>query len=139
MESVMDVTLAVLADFASVSREGKLNIMGIFDQINPIAFPAVLPLMHLVISYEASPAEFDSMKQTKVLLLDADGNQMFSAEQGIKVNRPPIPGARATMNQIYALVGVRFERSGDYQFSVLVNDEEKRAVRLRVNETPKSS
>ena len=135
----MEVTLAVLADFASTSREGKLNIMGIFDQINPTTFPAGLPLMHLVISYEASPAEYDTTKQTKVALLDADGNQIFAAEQAIKVNRPAIPGARATMNQIYALAGVRFEKAGDYQFSVLVNDDQKRSVSLRVNEIPKDA
>lgn len=34
----LDVTLAVLADFASVTREGKLNIMGIFEQVKPYQF-----------------------------------------------------------------------------------------------------
>ena len=135
----MEVTLAVLADFASTSREGKLNIMGIFDQINPTAFPAGLPLMHLVISYEASPAEYDSDKQIKVTLIDSDGNQIFTAEQTIRVNRPPMPGARATMNQIFALAGVRFDKAGDYQFSVLINDDQKRSVSLRVNEIPKDA
>ena len=29
----MELTLALLADYANISREGKLNIMGIFEQI----------------------------------------------------------------------------------------------------------
>jgi len=38
----MRVKLAVLADYASITREGKLNILGIFDEINPQQLPATL-------------------------------------------------------------------------------------------------
>ena len=39
----MQVPLAVLADSANVSQEGKLNIMGIFTQINAQSLPCDTP------------------------------------------------------------------------------------------------
>lgn len=44
----MDVNLALLADYANVSQDGKLNIMGIFQEVNPPVLPFALPQMYLV-------------------------------------------------------------------------------------------
>jgi hypothetical protein len=44
----VDVTLAVLADYANVSQEGKLNILGVFQEVNPVAFPAGVPQMFVL-------------------------------------------------------------------------------------------
>jgi len=52
----MEVVLAVLADYANVSQEGKLNIMGIFDIISSEKFPTFHPEMKLVVQFEASIA-----------------------------------------------------------------------------------
>ena len=52
----MDVTLALLADAANVSQDGKLNILGIFNGLGAAAFPATHPSMHLVLRFEASRA-----------------------------------------------------------------------------------
>jgi hypothetical protein len=41
----MDAVLAVTADYASVSSDGKLSIMGIFQEITPMAFPAQVSQM----------------------------------------------------------------------------------------------
>jgi hypothetical protein len=79
----MDVKLAVLADFASITREGKLNILGIFDEINAPKLPVQLPIFYLVASYEAGPAEFETEKSTQIAVTDADGNVMVRLEQKI--------------------------------------------------------
>ena len=52
----MNVRLAVLADYANVTGDGKLNILGIFDRINLLQIPAVHPQMHLVLRIEAHPS-----------------------------------------------------------------------------------
>ena len=55
----MQVKLALLADYANVTAEGKLNILGIFDRINVVGVPAVHPQMHFILRLEAHPAEWD--------------------------------------------------------------------------------
>lgn len=133
----MEITLGVLADYASVSQEGKLNIMGIFSEINPPMFPFALPIMYLVLVFEAGPAEFDTDKTMKVALLDAEGKQILGIEQPLRVPQSKRPGTRVIMNSIIGLAGARFDHAGDYAFSVLVGGEEKKSVLLHVNELVK--
>ncbi len=53
----MEVPLAVLADSANVSREGKLNIMDIFSQLSGQSLPVRCPHIALVFALEAHAAE----------------------------------------------------------------------------------
>ena len=130
----MDVTLAVLADYANVSQDGKLNIMGIFQEVNPPVLPFQLPQMYLVVSFEAGPAEFNSVKNIRIALLDSDGNERLALEGRVQVPRPPRPGSRAFINQTIGLNGVSFERAGDYEFAILIGGETRGRVALHVNE-----
>jgi Family of unknown function (DUF6941) len=130
----MDVNLAVLADYANVSQDSKLNIMGIFQEVNPPVLPFALPQMYLVVSFVAGPAEFGSVKNIRIVLLDNDGNEMLALEGQAQVPRPPRPGRRAFINQVIGLNGITFQRPGDYAFSILVGGETKETVGLHVNE-----
>jgi hypothetical protein len=132
----MDVTLAVLADYANVSQDGKLNILGVFQEVNPAGFPALVAQMYLVVSFEAGAAEFGTEKHARIALLEADGSEVMSMEGPMVVQHPPRPGSRAYINQVLGLQGLTLPRPGDYAFHILVNGEEKRAVPLRVNELP---
>ncbi|HKZ51089.1 MAG TPA: hypothetical protein VJ256_04960 [Dehalococcoidia bacterium] len=132
----MEIKLKLLADYANTTPEGKLNIMGVFDIINPPMLPYHHPQMYLVISYDASSTEAGQDKNARVVLLDADGRQMLALEQQIRVSQPERPGMRVQLNQIVGLAGVRFAKAGDYQFSILVSGEEKGTVPFHVNGPP---
>jgi hypothetical protein len=133
----MDVTLAVLADYANVSQDGKLNVMGIFQEVNPPVLPFALPQMYLVVSFEAGPAEFGSVKDIRFALLDSDGNEMLALEGQAEVPRPQRPGSRAYINEVIGLNGITFQHPGDYGFSVLVAGETRETVSLHVNQPMK--
>jgi len=130
----MDVKLAVLADFASITREGKLNILGIFDQINPPVLPFRSPQMFLVSSISAEPTEIGREFQFEILLWDSDGNEVLAIEQPIQFAQPDRPGGQATTNVIIGLSNVPFERAADYVFYIRIGGEQRRRINLRVNE-----
>jgi hypothetical protein len=130
----MEVTVAVLADYANVSQDGKLNIMGIFQEINATSLPFVLPQMYLVMSFSAGPAEFGTMRNVRVVLLHSDGQEILGLEAQMKVPRPDRPGSRAYINQTIGLAGLAFEQPGDHAFSILVGDDEKATVPLHVSD-----
>lgn len=73
----MKVTLAVLADYANITREGKLNILGIFDVIHAHDFPMTHPQMQLVMRFEADIAEAGKTKKLEIKLMDEDGKTLF--------------------------------------------------------------
>ncbi len=133
----MEATLAVACDYANVSQDGKLNIMGIFQEINAPSLPFPLPQMYLVMSFSAGPAEFGSQRQIRIVLLRADGQEVLNLEGQMQVPRPTRPGSRAYINETIGLAGVTFDQAGDYGFSILVGGDEKTTVPLHVNDLSK--
>ena len=88
----MKVTIAVLADYANVSREGKLNIYG--------------HLQH------------------------ADGNRLLEISgEGVMMMQEP---GEFFADQVLTLANLVFPTPGDYAFDVLVNDEHRTTVPLKV-------
>ncbi len=135
----MDVTLAVLGDFASVSADGKLNIMGIFDEINPTSLPAQLLSPYLVAHYEADVTEVGKPRRIRVDLIDPDGNQLFSVSQSITIPRRPAPSMGGGFNHIARFAVLQFPVAGDYKFAILIDDDHKQDISFRVNQPPESA
>jgi len=132
--SMMEIPLAVLADYANVSREGKLNIMGIFGEIHPAVLPFQLPQMQLVLVFRHTAAERGMEKAVTVKALDADGNVMFQLGSTLSIPADaPLVGLH---QQLLGINGMVFEHAGDYAFDVLVNDEPKAHVGFTVLSPP---
>jgi hypothetical protein len=129
----VDVTVAVLADYANVSREGKLNIMGIFQEVNAPFLPFPLPQMYLVLSFSAGPAEVGKQRDVRVVLLDSDGAEILALEAQLQIPRATRPGSRVSINEAIGLAGVTFQRAGSYAFHILVGGDEKATVPLHAN------
>ncbi len=132
----MEVVLAVVCDYANVSMEGKLNILGVFQELNPQVLPYSHPQMYLVVSFEAGAAEVGQQKHFRIVLLDTDGNEILLMEGPAVVEAAARPGGRSYINQVVGLQLTTFQRTGDHAFHILVNGEEKRTVPLYVNEPP---
>ena len=127
----MKVTLAVLADAANITREGKLNIMGIFDSIQVQQFPVTHPQMQLVMRFEADISEAGKKKKVEVQLMDDDGKRLFVLG-GEFTFGPGRPGDAIGSNHILTINMMKFERPGDYEFKILINDELKAEIPLKV-------
>ena len=128
----MDVKLAVLAEYASVSTDGKLNLLGIFNQISSDKMPAGVPIIYIAVSFEAGPAEFGSTKRIETFLHDEDNAQLLHAEQTATVPRADRAGVRATLNVVSAVAGLGFAKAGTYQFAILVDGRTETTIPLHV-------
>ena len=127
----MEISLALLADAANASQEGKLNLLGIFNAIYARAFPSVHLSAQLVLSFEASNAEAGRSKKIEIEFRDADGNKRLSSAATFVVPKGHI-GYPIKWNHLVQLPPLRFEKPGDYVFHVVVNGEEKRSIPLQV-------
>jgi hypothetical protein len=132
----MEVKLALLADYANVTREGKLNLMGIFDVINASHLPWTQPQMRIVLTFEANPAEWNTQKKVQIKLLDADAHERFTMGADLKVPAGK-SGRNVPINSIIVVNNLRFEVAGDYVFCVFVGEENKREIPLTVNFIPR--
>ncbi len=130
----MELTLALLADYANISREGKLNIMGIFEQIHAFNFPAVHAQMQLVIRLEATPFEAGA-HEVRVAFIDDDARELFAIPGLIHIPESRA-GENISANQIFVLNGIVLPHAGVYEFVISVKDEELGRVPLRVLALP---
>lgn len=131
----MNLTLGLIADYANVSREGKLNILGIFNIIWASKFPAVHPSMHLVVRFEAHSAEAGESRAVKIRLVDADGNHLFDFGGPITIPKGQA-GNPIVMDHIIALNQVTFPKPGTYEFSILVDNDHKGEIPVQVLPAP---
>ncbi len=130
----MEVDLAVIADAANVSQEGKLNILGVFDTIWAREFPFRHGTMVFVVRVTASFIEAGSHPM-EVRLNDADGRRLFKAEGPLQVTGGA-PGRPVRPHLIMGLSGITFTEPGDYSFEVIVDGRHLRSVPLHVVQAP---
>ena len=128
----MDVTLALLADGANVSREGKLNVFGIFDTIFARAFPTTHPQMQLVLRFEAD-ADEGGRRDVEVQFVTADGRVLFRLPGAVSVQQR-VAGDRTRIDHILSLNNVQLEHAGRYRFNVVVDGELAAVVPLQVEQ-----
>lgn len=132
----MDVTFAVLADYANVSREGKLNVMGIFDRVFARQLPSRFPPMQLVIRLEARPEELGREHAIRIQLSDPAGAALFDIN-GDFTPRGPEPGQPVSVNHVVGLADLPLQKTGVHTVVIWINGERKRDVALRVDEPPR--
>lgn len=125
--SPMDVTLAFLADSANSSENGKLNILGMFNEVYSDTFPYQHPLMFCIVRLTAKPSEFGKKKSLEVTFLDADGKALGTISGDAEVPKPDA-GKRAHVELILRLQNVPFSVPGDYEFAILVDGDEKWSI-----------
>jgi hypothetical protein len=131
----MDIPFAVIADGANVSREGKLNILGIFDTIHARSFPVTHAEMKLVLRVMAAPGEAGIEHAIEIKLMDDEGGAVL----GMKANVIPrsVPeGKPLRLDQVVSMHNVTFKKPGKYHFSIVVDGEQKATLPLTVNEAP---
>jgi hypothetical protein len=125
------IPMALIADEANISQEGKLNVLGAFDRIASPSFPMVHPKMVFVFRIEAGYGDGGKAIPVRVRLIDDDGGALFEA--GGEIVAPEVdPGDFATAHQLFTLLGIGFPQPGIYKFVVNLGE-------LPAHETPISA
>jgi hypothetical protein len=136
---MIQVPLALLADYANVSREGKINILGVFDQIYAASVPALHPQMQLVLTLLADRGEAKKEHKIKIELIDQDGTPVSVKIEGTFKFDPPKAGDDVRINQTILLNHVVFNKYGDYSFKIIIDNDVKRSIPLKILTQPSSS
>ncbi|MBI1756207.1 MAG: hypothetical protein HYR64_03770 [Fimbriimonas ginsengisoli] len=133
----MNITLALLADAANVSREGKLNVLGVFNTIGASKFPVRHPRMVLVFRVEWTNAEAGTARDGEIKLMDADGREHAKIDFRVSLPREG-HGPVYRSNEIIDLTDTLFPHEGEYAVAILVNGEEKARTELTIRATPRA-
>lgn len=131
----MQVEVAVVADYANVAEGNKLNVMGIFDRIFAMAFPARHAYMVLAFRLRLEFEDRDRTHRLDVILEDEDGHKLGGGSADIQVGHIP-PGHRDALTQVLPFADLLFPHQGDFAFSIVWNGEERARVPFSVAPPP---
>ena len=127
-DDIMELDTVMLADYASASAEGKLNVVGVFNIIRAKTFPARHPLMYVVTTVSASMAELGNTSKIGIKLMDEDAKStLLDFSRDVTVAQRP-SGQRYTLNGILKVADLVFTQAGTYQLSVLIDGHEKGSI-----------
>lgn len=119
----MQVGFALLAEHVTESRDGKLSLIGIFDEIRSGFVPVSFPRIFAAIRLEARVSE-GTEHTVQLVIVDEDGHEVVNKSPSFPVRLVPRgPAAPMSAEIITELVGVNFSRFGDYEFNVFVDRE----------------
>jgi hypothetical protein len=118
--------IVLLADYANITGNGKINIMGMFRVIHAQAFPCSHLSAHLIITLYPDMLENVQGEHTLIArLVNEDGDVLNQMEIPFV-----FPGQKSQMlrpehNFIVNLPVIEFEKPGGYAFEVYVDSLDK--------------
>lgn len=118
----MEPVLFTTAEYAMVSNDGKLSIMGIYDSIQAAEFPAVSPRMFLIAQFKAEPDEYGQVFEIHFQLVNENGDNVVSLNGAGEVPDSDM-GLSVLLNQVVTLNNIQFERPGMYAFRAYLDGE----------------
>ena len=95
----------------------KLSILGIFDSITTLQFPATHSRMFFVALFQAHPSEIGN-HPVKITLVNADGEPIINPfEQEIVAARNIL-----NCNLLIEMLGITFPTEGIYSFDIVLDN-----------------
>jgi hypothetical protein len=127
----MELRYALLSDFANATQEGKLNVMGIFDRLYALTFPAVHRQLFLITSIETEPEDEGQTRDIQIQMINADGIVLTELRGQINFGI-----GKQVFNQIHVFQDLRFEIAGSYQFNIFFESRMVKTLDLELQLLP---
>lgn len=136
----MNIESFLLCD-AATDQQGKLNILGAFDNIFAKEVPVRHPACSLVARTRFEKSE-EGEHQVKISIVDADGNSIAPKPECKISVRVPAHFNSTTVNLILNFQGIEFKQFGCYQIDLSIDGNIQASLPLNVSQsaaTTKSS
>jgi hypothetical protein len=133
-KTTMQVEIAVLSDAANISREGKLNICGVFQNIYGQSTPIGWPLMALVLQVRLSPEETGRKHTLVIRLKGPDGKVLQQFPEAHFEAMPDPLGRRVTVPMTVNFAGLMVPSFGTYAFEISIGGTSLTSVELEVSQ-----
>jgi hypothetical protein len=132
----MNVEVFALCDYAKAEPNGKLHVIGVFDQIQAGGQPIQHPLcaIALRIRFERIEIESTNVRSISISFIDAEGARILPllATQ-VTVNIGP-NDPTTTLNFAVVIPQLNLPRFGEYSIDLAVDSRSERSIPLYVRQ-----
>ena len=130
----MNVEALLLCD-AATDQQGKLNMLGAFDQIFARQVPFRHPACTIAVRIRFPKSE-QGEHQVKISIVDMDGNAIGPKPEGKLMVRVPDELDSTTANLVLNLQGIEFKDFGRYQIDLFINGSLAASLPLNIRPFP---
>lgn len=132
----MNIESFLLCD-AATDQQGKLNVLGAFDNI----FAKELPIRHRACSI-ATRIRFSKIEAgdhaVRIFIIDADGNSVGPKLEGNIAVRIGDNASTAVVNLILNIQNLEFKQFGQYQIDLGVDGSVQASLPLNIRPVPEN-
>lgn len=132
----MELILAVACEDARARPDGRLDLIGVFDELSAPGFPARQDRMTVVFVMEWTP-EQEGRQEFRADLVDDAGTKVVTIEGHTDVTAEDRRRPRTQL--IMPMEQVIFPHAGEYRFRLTVGSETTSALHLLLTEAPEGS
>jgi hypothetical protein len=131
----VNVEILSLCDAANTDSTGKLNILGVFDQVIALAEPIVHSACTIAVRMRFDKIE-EGAKALKIAIVDADGREVFpTLNSNIQV-RVPEGLSSGTVQILLGIQQLKLPRFGEYQIDVAIDGRVVGSIPLIAKQIP---
>jgi len=130
----MKADIFTLCDAATISLDGKLNILGSYDTIWAAEAPVTMPLCCLAAKLRFMPDE-EGAKSTRLSFIDSDGKSIIQPIEGTITVQVPAPESSASLPLTWMAQQLTLPDFGEYAVVLTVDGQESNAP-LYVKQLP---
>lgn len=123
----MEVPLFLAADFANKGENGKLNVLGIFNNIISKSYPAIHKSLYLVMRIVLEYGEFDHEHDINIVFIDEDGQELGNRKGKLNVPKPD-KGNKVYIELIVPIDTLLVKKPGHHEFRLIINHEAKSTI-----------
>jgi len=127
----MELRYALLSDFANATSEGKLNIIGVFDRLFSVAFPALHRQLFLITSIETDAEDEGQTREIHIQLINADGVVLTDLRGQMNFGV-----GKQIFNQLHIFQDLQFATAGQYQFNIFFDARMVKTLDLELQLLP---
>jgi len=102
-----------ICDTAFLSKNDKVNIVGIFNKINTDGFPAVSPKFSIITNITGPMGNY----REKVNIVSPSGEKIMKVDKEVKIEKG------RTLNLFVDCFNILFPEDGEYKIEVFIDDE----------------
>jgi hypothetical protein len=121
---------------AATDNQGKLNILGTFDQIYAAKMPVVHPACAIAMRLRFDKME-EGIHRVNLQLVNPDGIPVFRPMEGEVNPRMAEDVESMAVNLILNFQHIKFDAYADYQITLAIDDVGIAVLPLRVREMPR--
>lgn len=117
----MNLNLAAICDHAMVDQQGKLSLIGIFQNVWVAQFPAVHARLHLVLRLQGTRKEIGE-HSIEINFSDPEGESLIKGGGAVIFKEPPTGVLDIEASAILTF-DLPLPREGRYQFTIKIDDD----------------